>query len=105
MSFEAVWGFDPDRVIQAVGLPPSDIETDKFTYIAQRSSELRAYRLICTRRFMSSAECVDCDAVGRKFPHVAHRCTPLGGHFDRWPPLLIPRPKQIQTLSSGFKAK
>ncbi len=54
---------------------------------------------------MSSAECIDCDAVGRKFPHVAHRCTPLGGHFDRWPPLLIPRPKQIQTLSSGFKAK
>jgi hypothetical protein len=48
MSFEAVWGFDPDRVIQAVGLPPSEIETDKFSY-RQRSSELRAYRLICTR--------------------------------------------------------
>jgi len=38
--------------------------------IAQRSSELRAYRLICTRRFMSSAECIDCDAVSRKFPHA-----------------------------------
>ena len=35
MSFEAVWGFDPDRVIQAVGLPPSEIETDKFTYSAE----------------------------------------------------------------------
>lgn len=59
---------------------------------------MRVYRLICARRFMSSGECIDCDAVGRKFPHVAHRCTPLGGHFDRWPPLLIPSPKQIQTL-------
>jgi hypothetical protein len=70
MSFEAVWGFDPERVIQAVGLPTSEIETDKFTYSAG-SSELRAYRLICTRRFMSSAECIDCDAVGREFPPVA----------------------------------
>ena len=38
MSFEAVWGFDPDRAIQAVGLPPSEIETDKFTYSAERTS-------------------------------------------------------------------
>jgi hypothetical protein len=35
MSFEAVWGFDPDRVIQAVRLPPSEIETEKFTYSAR----------------------------------------------------------------------
>jgi hypothetical protein len=41
MSFEAVWGFDPDRVIQAVGLPPSEIETDK-TYSAE---EQRAARI------------------------------------------------------------
>jgi hypothetical protein len=41
MSFEAVWGFDPDRVIQAVG-PPSEIETDKFTYSAE---EQRAARI------------------------------------------------------------
>jgi len=42
MSFEAVWGFDPDKVIQAVGLPPSEIETDKFSYSAE---EQRAARL------------------------------------------------------------
>jgi hypothetical protein len=41
MSFEAVWGFDPDRVIQAVGLPPSEIETE-FTYSAE---EQRASRI------------------------------------------------------------
>jgi hypothetical protein len=35
MSFEAVWGFDPDRVIQSVGLSSSDTETDKFTYSAE----------------------------------------------------------------------
>lgn len=42
MSFEAVWGFDPDRVIQAQGVPPSDIETDKLTY---SSEEQRAARI------------------------------------------------------------
>jgi hypothetical protein len=41
MSFETVWGFDPDRVIQAVGLPPSEIETE-FTYSAE---EQRAARI------------------------------------------------------------
>jgi hypothetical protein len=42
MSFEAVWGFDPDRVIQAVRLPPSEIEREKFTYSAE---EQRAARI------------------------------------------------------------
>jgi len=42
MSFEAVWGFDPDRVIQAAGLPPSEVETDKFAYSAE---EQRAARI------------------------------------------------------------
>jgi len=41
MSFEAVWGFDPERVIQAVGLPPSEIETE-FTHSAE---EQRASRI------------------------------------------------------------
>jgi hypothetical protein len=41
ISFEPVWGFDPDRVIQAVGLPPSEIETE-FTYSAE---EQRAARI------------------------------------------------------------
>jgi hypothetical protein len=41
MSFEAVWGFDPHKVIQAVGLPPSEIETE-FTYSAE---EQRAARI------------------------------------------------------------
>ena len=35
MSFEAVWGFDPDKVIPAEGLPPSEMETDKFSYSAE----------------------------------------------------------------------
>jgi hypothetical protein len=47
MSFEAVWGFDPDRVSQAVGLPPCQIETDKFAYreeqrVARIPSDLHA---------------------------------------------------------------
>ena len=42
MSFEAVWGFDPDRAIQAQGSSPSEIETDKFTY---SSEEQRAARI------------------------------------------------------------
>ena len=42
MSFEAVWGFDPHKVIQAVGLPPSEIETE-FTYSAE---EQRAARIL-----------------------------------------------------------
>jgi hypothetical protein len=41
MSFEAVWGFDPHKVIQAVGLPPSEIETE-FNYSAE---EQRAARI------------------------------------------------------------
>jgi hypothetical protein len=41
MSFEAVWGFDPHKVIQAVGLPPSEIETE-FTYSPE---EQRAARI------------------------------------------------------------
>ena len=31
MSFEAEWGLDPDRAIQAQGLSMSEIETDRFT--------------------------------------------------------------------------
>ena len=69
MSFEAVWGFDPDRVIQAVKLPLSR----RNAQIAHRSNELRAYRLICTRRFMSSAEFIDCNAVGPQFPYSPRR--------------------------------
>jgi len=42
MSFEAVWGFDPDTAIQAQGVPPSEIETEKFTYSAE---EQRAARI------------------------------------------------------------
>jgi len=104
MSFEAVWGFDPDRAIQAQGVPPSEIETVKFTYSAG-SSELRGYRPMWIRRFMSSAECIDCDAVVENFRTLAHRCIPLSGHFDRWPPLLIRSPKQNPDSSSGFKSQ
>jgi hypothetical protein len=41
MSFEAVWGFDPDRAIQAQGVPPSEIETEKFTYSAEEQRAVR----------------------------------------------------------------
>ena len=42
MSFEAVWGFDPDRAVQSQAVPPSEIETEKFTYSAeeQRASHI-----------------------------------------------------------------
>lgn len=42
MSFEAVWGFDPDKVMQANGFTASEIETDEFTYSAE---EQRAARI------------------------------------------------------------
>jgi len=42
MSFEAVWGFDPDKVMQAKGSTTSEIETDKFTYGVE---EQRAARI------------------------------------------------------------
>ena len=41
MSFEAVWGFDPERVNQVVGLPPSEIETDKFSYSSEEQRGAR----------------------------------------------------------------
>ena len=42
MSFEAAWGFDPDRTIQAQSLSPSEIETEKLAYSAE---EQRAARI------------------------------------------------------------
>ena len=42
MSFEAVWGFDPDKAIQAQALSASGIETEKSTYSAE---EQRAARI------------------------------------------------------------
>jgi hypothetical protein len=41
MSFETVWGFDPDKAIQAEGLPPSEMETDRFTYSAEEERAAR----------------------------------------------------------------
>jgi hypothetical protein len=41
MSFEAVWGFDPNKMIQAAGLPPFEIEAE-FNYSAE---EQRAARI------------------------------------------------------------
>jgi hypothetical protein len=41
MSFEAVWGFDPDKVMQANRSTPSEIETDKFTYSAEEQRAAR----------------------------------------------------------------
>jgi hypothetical protein len=42
MSFEAAWGFDPDKAIQAQSLLASEIETDKSAYSAK---EQRAARI------------------------------------------------------------
>lgn len=42
MSFEAAWGFDPDRAIQGKDLSPSEVETDEFAYSAD---EQRAARI------------------------------------------------------------
>lgn len=42
MSFEAAWGFDPDKVMHANGFPPSKMETDETTYGAE---EQRAARI------------------------------------------------------------
>jgi len=42
MSFEAAWGFDPDKAIQAQSLSASEIETDKSAYSAE---EQRAARI------------------------------------------------------------
>ena len=35
MSFEAAWGFDPDKAIRSNGLASSNIEPDEFTYSAE----------------------------------------------------------------------
>lgn len=42
MSFEAVWGFDPYKEMQADGVKPFEIETDNFFYSAE---EQRAARI------------------------------------------------------------
>jgi len=42
MSFEAAWGFDPDKAIEAQSLSASETETDKSTYSAE---EQRAARI------------------------------------------------------------
>ena len=36
MSFEAAWGFDPDKAIRAQSLAASQIETDESTYSAEQ---------------------------------------------------------------------
>ena len=42
MSFEAAWGFDPYKAMQANGLTASETETDQSTYSAE---EQRAARI------------------------------------------------------------
>ena len=68
MSFEAVWGFDPDRVIQAVGLTPSERETDKFTYSAE---EPRAARIPSDTR-SQAAEANSSEDLPNCFPPDWH---------------------------------
>jgi hypothetical protein len=42
MSFEAAWGFDPDKVMQSNSFAPSRVDTDEPTYSAE---EQRAARI------------------------------------------------------------
>ena len=42
MAFEAAWGFDPDKAMQANGVAPSNVKTDESTYSAE---EQRAARI------------------------------------------------------------
>jgi hypothetical protein len=35
MSFEAAWGFDPDKAMQVKDLAPSNVKTDESTYSAE----------------------------------------------------------------------
>ena len=42
MSFEAAWGFDPYKAMQANGFTASETETDQSTYSAE---EQRAARI------------------------------------------------------------
>ena len=41
MSFEAAWGFDPDKATQANGVSASGIETDESTYSADQQRSAR----------------------------------------------------------------
>jgi len=42
MSFEAAWGFDPNKAIEGSRLSPSEMERDEITYTAE---EQRAARI------------------------------------------------------------
>ena len=42
MAFEAAWGFDPDKAMQANGFARSNVKPDEFTYSAE---EQRAARI------------------------------------------------------------
>jgi hypothetical protein len=44
MSFEAAWGFDPNKAMQANALTSSETESDEFRYSAE---EQRAARIPC----------------------------------------------------------
>ena len=41
MSFEAAWGFDPDKVLQTNGFASSNIETGESTYSAEEQRAAR----------------------------------------------------------------
>ena len=41
MSFEAAWGFDPDKAIQANAFSRSNTETDETTYSAEEQRSAR----------------------------------------------------------------
>jgi len=83
MSFEAAWGFDPDKAAQANGFAQSKIETNESTYSAE-GSELREYRPICKRRFMSSGECIASDAIVDNSAAGPPTYSP-GRPFNEWP--------------------
>jgi len=41
MSFEAAWGFDPNKAIESSRLSPSEMEKDEFTYSVEQQRAAR----------------------------------------------------------------
>ncbi len=81
MSFEAAWGFDPDKTTQPNCSTPSETETDRSTYSEEEQRAADTLYDMHSQIYMSSAECIGCDAAFEKFRTPAHRRTPLGGRF------------------------
>jgi len=63
MSFKSVWRFDPDEVMKAQRFVPVSRMGSNPPMKPTRNVS-HASRRISTRRYMSYAECSDCNSVG-----------------------------------------